>query len=280
MESHFGFLFSGGSSNSMKKQLLLGVSLAALAAIGPTQAAPLPTPVFNWTGWYVGGNAGYSWGNADSTYTDPGFGVCCAFGLPTTFSGTERLNGFIGGGQVGYNWQPNSLWVFGFETDFQGSGEKGSRSYSNGYSYDCEGTCSAGINQTQSAKIEWFGTVRGRIGSLLTPTLLAYATGGLAYGKISSSGTVNDTFPGCPASICSWSYSNSATNVGWTVGSGIEGLIPGYSSWTWKLEYLYIDFGTVSGSGIDPDFTSPGIYTWSTKVTDNIFRFGINYKVP
>src|SRR5487761_36315 len=106
----------------MKKHLLLGVSLVALGAASPAIAAPrapvMPAaPVYNWTGWYAGGNIGYSWGNADSTYTDHGFAP------PTSFSGSEQLDGIIGGAQVGYNWQIGN-WVYGLETDFQGSGEK------------------------------------------------------------------------------------------------------------------------------------------------------------
>jgi outer membrane immunogenic protein len=74
-----------------------------------------------------------------------------------------------------------------------------------------------------------------------------------------------------------WSYGNSATNVGWTVGAGIEGLVPNTTSWTWKVEYLCIDFGSVSGTGHDTILVQP--YSWSARVADNnILRFGLNYQ--
>jgi outer membrane immunogenic protein len=253
----------------MKKYLLASVSVVALAAASPASAVP-PVP-YNWTGWYVGGNIGYSWGTATSNYTEPGF-ACCGLGLPTSFSGSENLNGIIGGAQFGYNWQANDRWVVGFEADIQGSSEQGSRSFRNPYGSDVEGFA---INQTQAAKIMWFGTVRARAGVLVNPTLWLYGTGGLAYGGISASGTVTDT--GCSPVACSWSYGGSATNVGWTVGAGLEGVIPHMPHWTWKIEYLYIDFGTISGTGFDSnDFGSP--YSWSARITDNIVRVGVNYQ--
>ncbi len=247
----------------MKKQLLLGVSLVVLAGATTARAAPPVTPVtaiYNWTGWYAGVNVGYSWGTAKSTYTDPSFGPG-----PTSFSGTEHLNGAIAGGQVGYNWQVGTSWVWGLEADVQTSGEKGSRTYVS----DCEGSGATCV-QNQSAKILWFGTVRGRFGALVNPNLWLYATGGLAYGEVVASGSVSIT--NVPIS---WSYSSSTTNVGWTLGAGIEGALPGTRAWTWKAEYLYLDLGSVSGTGRDPFFGST--YSYSARFTDNIFRIGFNY---
>jgi outer membrane immunogenic protein len=264
----------------VKKHLLLGASFLTLAVATPAQAAPPALPTFNWSGWYAGVNIGYSWGSGNTNYTDPGF--CC--GLPTSFSNRENIDGIIGGGQTGYNWQVNNL-LFGLEADIQDSGEKSTANSSNSYTCNVEGCLisfahlpGAGdpfINQYQTTKIEWFGTVRGRAGVLVNPTLWVYGTGGLAYGNITVTGGVTDTF-GCAA--CSWSYGASTTRVGWTVGAGVEGVVPGVNDWTWKVEYLYIDFGTVSGSGFEADFGST--YTWSARVTDNILRVGFNRKFP
>jgi outer membrane immunogenic protein len=264
---------------NVKKQLLLGCAFGAFAAINPAIAAPPAPVVYSWTGFYVGGNVGYSWGNANNSYSEPAFGIVT--GLPTSFSSSERLNGVIGGVQAGYNWQANVNTVLGFETDIQGTGERGSTSSSNAYTFplsNCEGAClgHGTLSQTQQAKILWFGTARGRAGILVNPTTWLYATGGIAYGRISASGTVADT--ACtpsPTVACMWSYGNSATNVGWTAGAGIEGAFPNSRNLTWKLEYLHVDLGTVSGNGFDTDFGGP--YRWSTRIIDDIFRVGFNY---
>jgi outer membrane immunogenic protein len=251
----------------MKKHLLLGASFVALAAATPAYAAPpVPPAIFSWTGGYVGVNLGYSWGSAKITYTDP------RFFPPSSFSGNAHLDGIIGGGQIGYNWQVGTNWVWGLEADIQDAAEKGSRSYAT----DCEGPSDTRCVLNQSAKILWFGTVRARGGVLVNPTLWLYATGGLAYGGVGATGWVADG--GCTG--CSWSYSGSSTNAGWTVGAGVQGIVPGTDNlWTWKAEYLYLDLGSISGTGHDP---IPGgtTYFWSTKITDNIFRIGFNRQFP
>jgi opacity protein-like surface antigen len=95
----------------------------------------------------------------------------------------------------------------------------------------------------------------------------------VVWGPPKSGNTLND-----PTSVpCCWFYQNSTTKTGWTAGAGIEGAIPSTRDWTWKIEYLYVDLGTVSGNGSDTfDFVGP--FTWSTKFTDNIVRGGINYR--
>jgi len=257
------------------------VALGALAAATPVAAAdmvlkaPPPVAPYNWTGFYAGGNIGYSWGNADSNYNEPFFGF---LGLPVPISTSQSLDGVIGGGQIGYNWQANKTWVLGLEADLQGSGERGSSSTADPYNLLLINTFAAldpTLTLTNKVDIQWFGTVRGRVGVLATPTMLLYGTGGLAYGGICASGSVNDGV----AIATSWSFSSSTTKVGWTLGAGIEGAVPNTSNWTWKLEYLYIDFGTISGNGVDPLLLLGSYpYSWSTRVTDNILRVGFNYR--
>lgn len=260
------------------KRLLIGISAAAslfasgafaadLAVKQPvyTKAPVMVEPVFNWTGFYIGGNLGYSWGrsSASSTVTN-GAGTV----LVTSGSGTN-LDGIVGGGQIGYNWQMSN-WVWGLEADIQGTDEKGSRSFI------CPAvTCLPpaalalpDVNATLSQKIDWFGTVRGRAGILAAPQVLLYATGGLAYGEVKTGETVGVLN----------SFSTSTTNVGWTVGAGVEGVIGG--NWTAKLEYLYVDLGRVNGSfATTLTALGGGVLTanYSSRITDNIVRAGVNY---
>jgi outer membrane immunogenic protein len=288
------------------------VAIASLLAAASAFAADLPArtytkapvmvdPGYNWTGFYAGVNIGYSWGRSASTLS---FVDTVSGAILNSNAVKFDLNGVIGGGQIGYNWQ-KSNWVFGLEADIQGSGQKG-----NGNAV-CPGgvltpraavtsTCAPGhigdttpfdvaafpVTDNLSQKLEWFGTVRGRIGPTITPTILAYVTGGLAYGQVSTTGTVGgtnifgangtNTFTLVPVT---GSFSNSSTRVGWTVGGGIEGVVSG--NWTAKIEYLYIDLGTVSGSFVTPIVAPGGAFVttrYSSHITDNILRVGVNYK--
>ena len=265
----------------MKKQLLLSVAIGALAAINPAFAADMPVkaPVYkapvaaayNWTGCYLGGNVGYSWGRTKGDYNYPDLAPD-PFGVTSAFSVSHHLNGVIGGGQIGCNWQTDRQWVLGLEADFQGSGERDSNGFSDPFS-DGEGFAAHSIE----SKIEWFGTVRARAGYLITPTLLLYGTGGLAYGKVSIFDTV--TMASDPGRFIqsngSTAIGDSKINVGWTLGAGIEGALLNWQNWTWKVEYLYLDLGSLSGAGIDP---LVGTFSWNAKFTDNIVRVGLNYK--
>jgi outer membrane immunogenic protein len=248
------------------------VAAADIAVKAPVyKAAPPIIPVFSWTGFYAGLNIGYGWGRSrtDENFSDNGTGALLA-----TINNSSNMNGVIGGGQVGYNWQFGN-WVAGFETDFQGSGQKSNRTIV------CPAaTCTnAGGDVTGNLdeKLPWFGTVRGRFGATVTPTVLAYVTGGLAYGEVKNNLTVSGTNGMTPVSTM---FSNSTTKAGWTVGGGVESQIVG--NWTAKLEYLYMDLGTVTTGMFTTPITAPSGGALSTntssRVTDNIVRFGVNYK--
>jgi outer membrane immunogenic protein len=266
----------------MKTNLFSGVALCALLVAAPAMAADMPVkapiapPVipYSWTGFYVGANVGYSWGRAETDFSATSL---AAFGV-SSFSRSQHLNGVIGGGQLGYNWQANNQWVFGLEADFQGSAEKDSDpraplSFSVPVGED---TLTAIANQTLETKIKWFGTVRGRLGYLVTPTVLLYGTGGLAYGRIEATSTQSLTVTLGGASAATSSLVEATkTKFGWTAGAGVEGAIPNTRDWTWKVEYLYIDFGHIGVSGTD---TVLGTYSWNTHVTDHIARVGVNYR--
>src|SRR5262249_24111024 len=125
-----------------------------------------------------------------------------------------------------------------------------------------------------TAKLSWFGTARGRAGTELNG-LWFYATGGLAYGQISASGTntFTVTATGIPTPVV---YATpiiySVTKVGWVVGAGIEGRL-GVGPWRWKVEYLHVDLGSF---GTGPFGSAPTVNI-DTRFTDEIARVGFNY---
>jgi outer membrane immunogenic protein len=130
-------------------------------------------------------------------------------------------------------------------------------------------------------KLSWLATFRGRIGVLPSDRVLLYVTGGLAVGEVKSTAGVTTTTstalsfgtPPGPTSVSSLAASSS-TQAGWTIGAGVEGAIGG--NWTAKLEYLYVDLGTVNNTFAGTAPFAP--ITTSTHVTDNILRAGVNYR--
>jgi outer membrane immunogenic protein len=283
----------------MKKLATYVVAIAAsigTPAIAADMAVkappPAPAPVYNWTGWYAGVNAGASFGrvktdfNADPVTLGGGAIIIPGFGQ----SDTLEPSGFIGGGQIGYNWQLSPIWVAGLEADIQGADEKDSASLNRPFSVTesivpllapaITATGTSVLNYT--AKIDWFGTVRGRIGYLWgNGAVLTYVTGGLAYGKVEldATTTVSGTAAAIPFST-THAFSHSQLNTGWTVGLGTEGklLIPG---WTYKIESLYVDLGsdpTTDACLICPSGVSGGLITGHAHFTDAILRAGVNYQ--
>ena len=241
---------------------------ADLAARPYTKAPPPVVAVYNWTGFYIGGNIGYSWGRSSDTSSLTSSTGAFLFAS----SGRNDLNGVLGGGQIGYNWQVQN-WVWGFETDIQATGEKGSRFFSCP-AVTCLPPAALALPPLSVSpleqKINWFGTVRARGGILATPQVLLYATGGLAYGEVRTNETIGAGLLGFP---------NTDTRVGWTVGAGIEGAIGG--NWTAKLEYLYVDLGRTSASFVTPIGALGGgtiVSSFSSRITDNVLRVGVNYR--
>ena len=268
-----------------KTALMLGAALLtqlsglAFAADLPVYKArpPAPAPAWSWTGFYGGANVGYGWDQRD-------VGLSIGTTDPATFAGflddfrrsgsvpqslSPSARGAVGGLQIGYNWQTNATWLFGLEADIQGVGIKGS---------DTQARFPQFFDATSTSvekKIEWFGTVRARLGVLPAPWLLLYATGGLAYGKTGFSFNVTDPKSGCiaDATLCA-TGSSSSVKVGWTAGGGIEAAM--WNNWTFKAEYLYVDLGSRS---VDiAAFTVPAIfYTPTTDFREHIVRVGVNY---
>jgi outer membrane immunogenic protein len=240
---------------TVKRALAAAALVSALGTL-PSLAADLPRPVYkapppvvvvySWTGAYIGLNAGYSWGQPTTTVT----GAAPFTPSPTDFN--IDAPGFIGGGQIGYNWQSNNF-VYGLEADFQYSDENGSANC-------CSPTATA------NARLRWFGTARGRIGVTFSNNWLLYATGGLAYGQLARAVT----------QLGVYSYGDTYWDAGWTVGAGIEGVLSG--RWTWKAEYLYMDLGSNSVTVTDPVAAPIGPIGVDTAWTDHVVRLGVNYR--
>jgi outer membrane immunogenic protein len=254
-----------------------------------TKAPALTEFAYYWSGFYVGGNVGYSWGRARTDGELTGSQNVSVFRTagPTLISsvnsaiaqlltGRSDMEGVIGGGQVGYNWR-RAQWLFGLEADLQASDE-------HAHADVCTlAECPVGSAVfTTNYQLDWFGTVRGRVGFLPTDRVLLYATGGLAYGHFSAD---------APSISLSW----GSTRAGWTAGAGAELAIDHH--WSVKLEYLFVDFGDVGGnrgaatSTVSNALSTPSlgfntvtsttlVSTFNSRFTDNILRVGLNYRFP
>jgi outer membrane immunogenic protein len=222
--------------------LILALVTASAAYAGGPKGGSLkdePYRPYSWTGAYVGLTAGYAWG--ESRFDD---GVT---------SNPFDIDGWALGGTIGYNLQMHGNVVVGIEadisfSDISGSFGPGNLGQPNGAAWNCAtGACVTDVN--------WFGTLRGRLG-FVADTMLIYATGGVAYGDIDSR-IRNDA-----------DWITGDVGWGWTAGAGLEfSLRPG---WTAKIEYLHVDLGWTGrnaavGLKSDAEF--------------DLVRLGLNYRV-
>ena len=189
---------------------------------------------YNWTGFYAGGYLGGGVGRETFTATIPG--------LTTTTS--DEIRGFVGGGQGGFNWQFGP-WVAGVEADLQ-------------YSHQQNGVTASAIQFVNA--MTYFSTLRGRFGYAMDDWLF-YVTAGGGYGGDQT--TYNLPLLG--------GFSTSDAFPLWVVGAGVEAQI--WDRWTGRLEYLYLDSGSISDSLAVPG----GTLAVSKNVHDNVIRTGLNY---
>jgi outer membrane immunogenic protein len=244
----------------MKKILM--ASAALLTMVASASAADLyakapahVAPVNNWTGFYIGANAGYAGGETELGLGVPGLGSVAL---------TNTSSGFVGGGQIGYNWQAGSL-LYGLEADIQGSNVKSTSGLGALGGLGGGGGVGLGVGDIGSTT-NYFGTVRGRFGVMPWERSVLYVTGGLAYGQTSTSFLL-------PL--------GDNTKIGWTVGAGLEYMIA--PNWSVKTEYLYVDLGKDDvdlgalgafgggGGGVVP----VGTLTEQTRM--HVVRAGVNY---
>jgi outer membrane immunogenic protein len=236
----------------------LTCSMPASAADMPVKAPPSAAPIYEWTGFYAGGNLGYSVGRNHSSERNSTNLVFSAQSF------TLGPAGGLAGGQIGYNWQPAVNWVFGIEADWQWTGQKDSV---------CITTCggaggATGFSLTVEQKLHWFATLRGRIG-YARDGWLWYVTGGGAWGGV----TENDEL--LQAGILTTARF-AQTKGGWTLGGGIETALAG--NWSAKLEYLYVDLGSTTDSLRFLNEGIPDTQTISKAVRDHLIRLGLNYR--
>jgi outer membrane immunogenic protein len=260
----------------LKNFLLATVAASTLALGAPATAADMaarpytkapamvPTQIYNWTGFYIGGNAGYHFGDRTDIVTTgqaaANIGTVAA-GLRNPLVNQNR-DGFIGGVQMGYNWQASPNWVFGLEADIQ--------------YVDVNRTLNAfgtsGLANNFSSRIDYLGTARARLGYTWGATML-YATGGLAYAGVNNSASF---FNG--AGALAFFGEDRTIRTGYTVGGGIEHMFT--PNWSIKGEYLYYDLGR---SNLNVALVAPGLgvgtgYNTSIRNDGHIARVGLNYK--
>ena len=269
----------------MKKFILGAIACFAITATASAAdlspraytKAPVYDPGYNWSGFYLGLNAGGAWGRSDSatsTVFSP-TGYFAPSSVPAIAAvGAQRpdSSGFTGGLTAGYNWQAGNA-LFGLEADFNYFGLRGSTSGTG--IYPCCAPTSFTVNTSVST--DWLITLRPRVGLIAGNNWLFYVTGGLAAANIKTNFNFTDTF-----ATAAESASISKTKVGWTVGGGVEYAL--LNGWSVKAEYLYVDLGSDSTTSTNlTAFTPPiafptNVYTHSTDLRANVVRAGINYK--
>ncbi len=214
---------------------------------------------FSWTGFYVGLRLGYGW--HDGSISSELLPNDLFFIEPGTLE--NDADGITGGGQLGFNWQLGRF-VLGAEADFSGA------------AVDDESNRAIAIepgpfpgNEPLRHEIDWFGTVRGRLGFAPTQRLLVYGTGGFAYAHIEQTA-------GIIVPVTDYVNRVEQTEVGWTLGGGIEYALG--RNWSVKAEYLYLDFGKSSMTALaaDPNFAPFRVnYDWDNDL--HSFSIGVNY---
>jgi outer membrane immunogenic protein len=212
--------------------LLASPAFSADIPPAPAYRAPVIIPAYNWSGFYLGGHVG--WGSGDTSTSSFGF------------SRSSSIDGWFGGGQIGYNWQAaGSPWVFGIEADLTGGA--------------IDGTQTA-FGTAVSSSLDLFGTVRGRVGYAWDRVML-YGTGGWAWGK----DKVTLTTP-----AIGFSVSDTASLSGWTVGGGLEWAL--IDNWTAKVEYLYLSYSSLD---VLSNFVVGG---FNADLDAHTVRVGLNYR--
>jgi outer membrane immunogenic protein len=265
---------------------LAALTSTVLAADLPSRRAPAPyvaVPVFTWTGFYIGANAGYITSDSNDIITRGNNGP--AAGPSTIFNvasgarpGATRLeaDGFTGGGQIGYNQQIGNF-VFGLEADAAYTDHRKAVAVIG----------ATGAQSTFRTDMDYLGTVRGRVG-IAFDRILVFGTGGFAYGDVENSAAFFATPAAGGTNVTQFAGRRSDTQTGYVVGGGIEYALPtsfslfGSNAVTFKAEGLYYDLGStnvvVADTGLAPAATRGQSYTSRFDNNGVIARAGLNFK--
>jgi outer membrane immunogenic protein len=246
------------------------VSLASAADLpvkAPIFKTPVTAPSYNWAGFYIGGNVGAGRARFNTSWNaDPAFWGALLTPLLNAQGGTNNPTGVVAGGQVGYNFQSGPI-VYGLEADFDYTGFSATRDNSFsaiGFPPDI---------QHEEMSSHWLATVRGRLG--VTPTQLSnfmiYGTGGLAIAQVKYFSQENDTLTSITETL-----DISKVRTGWAVGGGAEYAID--PRWIVRLEYLHVDLGTETDTGVNSLRADGGI-TRTISYKSDIVRVGLNYMI-
>ena len=246
----------------MKRVLLASVGILAIAAVSSASAADLPrgpmvakapayvSQVYNWTGFYVGAHLG--WARVDASETV--VAAPAGFGTGTV---TGRDDGFIYGGQAGFNYQVGQF-VFGIEGDLSGA-DIGSR----GTTVAVVGPTTFTVTGTNS--IDWMATLAARFGVAFGNALI-YGKAGFAWMDWSASAIGTSTTGGVVTTV--GTVTSGGTETGYVLGLGLEyGFTP---NWSAKIEYNYLDFGS--------ERTTAGGFTVDSDLSTHLVKAGINYR--
>jgi len=262
-----------------------GVGEVANAADMSVKAPAYVAPgVYDWSGFYIGLNAGYAAGRATqdpSTVAPNCTGPACpALVALLSTSSSMSSSAFTGGFEAGANLQLGS-WVVGLEGDIEAFHLRSSFAIG---PVKPVATFPASVTGSGSVSTDWLATIRPRVG-VAFDRWLVYGTGGVAFTNEtdSFSDTVTATGGGPFTGSIGMFNGTSSRDVGWTVGAGVEYAVAG--QWTLKAEYLHVDVGSVSASAGATNLPPPppsgltgAVMTTSSRLTADIGRVGLNYR--
>ena len=251
------------------RRLIWAIASASLLSCGlanaadmPVKARPLPppAPVFSWTGLYIGFHAGLGWGESNNTVLENDNNL-----FPQGHVNHNEFNGFLGGVQVGYNYQ-FGLWVVGVEGQFSWANIDGDSRQ--------EAVLLANRHVETHNEVNWVTTATGRLGYSAGP-LLIYVKGGAAWADFET--TRSRTIRTSTFEVLS-DINGGETRSGWTVGVGAEWAFAG--NWSFKAEYNFLDFGTerVTRSGANFVTGDPVTRFRDAETELHIVKVGINYR--